>query len=458
MRQVNCIAGVALFWLMLSVTSAWGCSCGGGGSPCQNFGRASAVFVGTAIAVKTAPRPAERNREEYWAPRTFLFSVEQTFLGVQARELEVSTGLGGGDCGYDFKLGTRYVVYASQSDQGKRLITTICSRTNPLESAKEDLDFFRSLGSLSPGVTINGEVSRTQRNVSTGDAALVGPLADIGLVIEGQGERREIRTDREGRFSLSGLPAGQFKVTLQLPDELFTYRPEQELRVASRGCATVNYFVVDNGRLSGRVLDAEGQPAVGVQVTLMEATHANPLTSWGESAKTNDQGHYSFSGLPPGHYLLAVNLSRYPDPNDPTNAYPRTYYPGVLDSAKAEVITVGPGENVSDRELLLPVRRADSLLTGKVVWADGTPVVKAGISFREVTYHDAKSNQGMDADDQGYFTIKGYVGQTFVIEVRSNRPYSGDPRRFEPMERVEPVRVLLAKPSEFLNIVITKLR
>ena len=67
-------------------------------------------------------------------------------------------------------------------------------------------------------------------------------------------------------------------------------------------------------------------------------------------------------------------------------------------------------------------------------------------------------NNGMQADDQGYFTIKGYVGQAFVIEARSNRPYSGDPRRFEPMERVEPVRVLLVKPSEFVNIVITKLR
>lgn len=458
MRRTNCIAVVALCWLMFSVISAWGCSCAGGGSPCQDFGRAAAVFVGTAIAVRTTPRPADRNREEYWAPRTFTFSVEQTFLGAPIRELEVATGSGGGDCGYDFKLGTRYVVYASQSAQREQLLTSICSRTNPLASAKEDLDFFRSLGSLSPGVTISGEVRRGLKNVATGDSSPVGPLADIGLVIEGQGERREIRTDREGRFDLSGLTAGQFKLTLQLPDELFTYKTEQEVRVANRGCATVNYFVVDNGRLSGRVLDPEGQPAVGVQVMLMEATHADPMTSWGTSAKADEQGHYSFSGLPPGKYLLAVNLSRYPDLNDPTNAYPRTYYPGVLEIAKAEVITVGPGENVSDRQLLLPVRRAASTLTGKVVWADGTSVAKAGISFREVTYHDAKSNYGIDADDQGYFTINGYVGQTFVIEVRSNRPHSSDPRHLEPRERVEPVRVLLTKPSEFVNIVITKLR
>jgi hypothetical protein len=64
----------------------------------------------------------------------------------------------------------------------------------------------------------------------------------------------------------------------------------------------------------------------------------------------------------------------------------------------------------------------------------------------------------MQADEQGYFTIKGYVGQTFVIEARSDRPYVGDQRRFEPMERVEPVRITLAGPSEVVRIVITKLR
>ena len=460
MRQTSCMVGVALFVMTLSVANALGCSCAGPGTPCQGYGSASAVFVGTAIAVRTVERTVNSDREEidYWAPRTFKFMVEQSFLGVQAMEIEVSTGMGGGDCGYDFKLGSRYVVYAHQFSKANRLTTSICTRTKPFDDSGEDLEFLRSLGSRSPGVTINGEVKRGQQSVAKGDSTVVGPVANIGLVVEGEGERREIQTDGEGRFILTGLSPGKHKVTLLLPDEMFTHRPEQEIRVSDRGCANVSYLVVDNGRLSGKVLDPEGQPAAGVLLTLIEADEIDPLKHYNRLVRADDQGRYSFSALPPGRYLVAVNLTRFPELNDPTNAYPRTYYPDVSDISKAEVITLGAGENARERDLRLSTRRAPSIVSGKVVWADGTPVANAGISFRDVTYHDPKMNYGIQADEQGYFTIKGYVGQAFVIEPRSNRPYSGDPRRFEPMERVEPVRIVLSNPTELLKIIITKLR
>src|SRR5436190_10548897 len=95
------VAGFALLAIFLAVRSTEACSCAGGSSPCQEYGRVSAVFVGTPIAVRTVPRPTNSDSDEYWAPRTFTFSVETSFLGLAAREGEVSTGLGGGDCGYD---------------------------------------------------------------------------------------------------------------------------------------------------------------------------------------------------------------------------------------------------------------------------------------------------------------------------------------------------------------------
>ena len=115
------------------------------------------------------------------------------------------------------------------------------------------------------------------------------------------------------------------------------------------------------------------------------------------------------------------------------------------------------------------MRQAPSTLTGKVVWADGTPVAKALILFREVTHDPPTKNemeqfarllvnaQAAEADDSGYFTIKGYVGQIYVMAAFSKQPYSGDPRRSE-QDRPEPVRIVLAKPSESVNIVLTKLR
>jgi hypothetical protein len=455
-----CIAGLALVTIVFAATRSEACSCAGGASPCQEYGRASAVFVGTVVSVRTVPRPANSDKDEteYWAPRRFKFFIEKSFLGLTGTETEVSTGLGGGDCGYDFKIGERYVVYAYQTGRTGRLVTSICSRTNPFESAKSDLDFLRSLESERPGVTISGEIRRMRQNVATGDSGYVGPMENFAVVVEGEGERKEVRTDADGRYRLTGLSPGKFKVTLLLPDELFTYKPEQEITVADRGCATVNYSVVDNGRLSGKVLNPEGQPAAGVMLALMDANRIDPKTNWGKLVRADKDGNYSFSALPSGKYVLAVNLNRFPEPNDPTNAYPRTYYPGVTDISKAEVISLAPGENLREFNLQIPIRRDPSVINVKVVWDDGTPVANAGISFREVTYHDPQINYGIQADDQGYFTINGYIGQIFVIEARSNRPYDGDPRRLGPMERVEPLRVVVANPTEAVRIVITRLR
>jgi len=441
---------------------AFACSCGGGGTPCQSYGGASAVFIGTVIAVKSVEpstdKAVERSKTEWVAPRSFKFVVEQSFLGVQGITVEVGTGIGGGDCGYDFKMGERYIVYAHRYDESNRLTTSICTRTKLLPKADEDLQFLRNLSSSAPGVTIYGEIKRQRANIAKGDMTPLGPLADAALIVEGESERREIRTDEQGRYRLSGLGPGKLKVTLSLPDELTTYKPEQEVTIADRGCAVVNYYVVDNGRISGRVFDPQGQPVSRLLVTLVEAESPDPVKSYNNLERVDDEGRYSFTSLPPGRYLIAVNLTRFPETDDLTNAYPRTYYPGVAEISKAEVISLGAGENLREKDLRLPPRRAPSVINGQVVWADGQPVVNAGIMFRDLTYHDPGMNYGMQADEHGYFTIKGYVGQTFVIEARSDRPYVGDPRRFEPMEQVEPVRIALAGPSEVVRIVITKLR
>ena len=74
--------GVMLLTMIFFADNAFGCSCGGGGELCQAYGSASAVFVGSAIAVRTAERKPTPDRDKIeWAPRTFKFSVEQAFLG-----------------------------------------------------------------------------------------------------------------------------------------------------------------------------------------------------------------------------------------------------------------------------------------------------------------------------------------------------------------------------------------
>ena len=446
MRSVVVLLGILIVISVASQTVN-ACSCGGTGSPCESFGSAAAVFAGTVVAMRENERPKQTERNDVrWNPRAFKFSVEQSYLGVAGTEVEVFTGSGGGDCGYDFQIGQRYLVYAYRNDH--QLYTGICTRTRPFSSANEDLAFLGTLSSAAPGVTIHGGIMDREGKS--------GPVSsDILITIEGASERKEILPDSEGRFRVSSLRAGKYKVSLKLPDTLTTWRHEQEITVADRGCAGVGWYVTDNGRVSGRVINADGEPVARIHVSLVYADADNKDRD--KSDRTDNDGQFTFSAIQRGRYLIAINHTRYPEPNDPTMAYPVTFYPGVVDQAHAQAITVGAGEKLTNLEVRIPSKRPASILSGTVVWSDGSPVAKAQLTVMDVTQGEGFYH-AVAADEQGQFKIEGYIGQKLVIDAQSNRPYVRSGKPNDPMERVEKKRITLERPAETLRIVLTKLR
>lgn len=448
MRPVVLLPGIVIVVLLSNLTVN-ACSCAGNRPPCESYGTAAAVFAGTVIAERVNEQPKRPKPDEVdWVPRAVKFSVEQAFSGVTTTEIEVFTGLGGGDCGFGFKVGQRYLVYAHQYQN--KLTTSICSRTRLFSQATEDLAFLGTLSSARPGATIHGAVIRE-------DGRKGEPLSsDILITIEGESQRKEIRPDAEGRYRVSGLPPGKYKVTLQLPDTLTTYKNEDEITVADRGCGSVGWYVTDNGRVNGKVLNADGEPVARILVGLVDPG-GNPKENYIKLERTDDEGNFKFSAVPRGSYLLSVNHARYPEPNDPTNAYPPSFYPGVIDKEQAQAIAVGPGEKVNDLVVRVPAKRPPSALKVSVVWSDGSPVAKALVSVTDVTQGDSTVGYTVPTDEQGQATVDGYIGQQLIISAGSNRPWVPNPRN-EPMERAENVRLTLERPTQTIRFVITKLR
>lgn len=79
--------------------------------------------------------------------RVIHLTVTRTFKGENRNQMTVLTGLGTGDCGYDFQTGSTYLVYASAGPE-KNWFTSICTGTAAIQDAGAAL---RLLSGEKPG-------------------------------------------------------------------------------------------------------------------------------------------------------------------------------------------------------------------------------------------------------------------------------------------------------------------
>lgn len=122
--------------LVFSQVEVFACSCElplGNITVKQQVGKARknsrAVFMGEVLEVI-------RPEDSYSV--IVKFRVDQIWKGKLRKELTLGTGTGGGDCGYRFEVGQRYLVYAYGSNETS-LSTNICQRTVPLKDAVGDI-------------------------------------------------------------------------------------------------------------------------------------------------------------------------------------------------------------------------------------------------------------------------------------------------------------------------------
>src|SRR5712692_720631 len=94
--------GITVLFLFGITPNALACSCLDPGPPCQAYWNSPVVFAGTALSVSRIE--VDWNGDKV-PQRLFRFRIEDAFRGVSGSEVEVLTGAGGGDCGYDFQRG-----------------------------------------------------------------------------------------------------------------------------------------------------------------------------------------------------------------------------------------------------------------------------------------------------------------------------------------------------------------
>ncbi len=399
---------LACAFVLGSASQVKACSCDFRGSTCETFGTAPALFVGKVVgAAHQRTEPDEDGTTTTYDIREIYFAVEEAFSGLRGQKrLTIRSGNGDGDCGYWFRRGESYLVYAYGNEK-KGFGTNICTGTSPVSDAIDDLNFLRRLPSKGSGVSINGRVAETPQ--SDDEDRKPKPLARITITITHKdGKQTELLTNDNGSYEISGLKAGEYEVRAGLPD--YYYKDDysvHKLKVLDRGCARADFAAVANGQITGRIIDADGNPVKKGKVSLIKADAQGFVTmrsDIGFNYLDDEQGRFKMDRIPPGEYLLGINITSTPGGDAP---YPATYYPDVRDRSRATVIKIGLGEKLSDYTLRLPAKLTERTIQGVVVWPDGTPAVGAEVYLTDQNHPGYIAGRDK-TDATGWFTLVGY--------------------------------------------------
>lgn len=250
------------------------------------------------------------------------------------------------------------------------------------------------------------------------------------------------RSSADGGFALALPASGPYQVEVSGLDGLCA--PGSTLRFHADVPAVATYELVlaqRTGTVSGRVLDAAGDPAPRTQVF---------LTAQGEGwliheALTDEDGRYEAVRVPEGTYDVRAQ---------PRAACQPRQSPRAGDTLRA--VTVVAGEAVRDLDLRLP---AYVSIEGTVVGRDGSPAVSAEIELAGSSgepasaYSDVSGAFSVTEVEPGDYWLRATWGNDTSAWIRITAPTTDPPRlALEPGARVTVRLAADASPSERLRI------
>ncbi len=345
------------WWLTLAMVGAitgtsrdaLACSCIISGPPCQATWTADSIFAGTVASITPI------DHVSLGAPYQSLrvkFNVEHGFLNAVPGALEIVTGRGGGDCGYRFKVGAKYLVYASK-DGSSVLSASICSRTRLLAEAQEDLKYLTTMNVTGSGGRVYGRINEWRRDPAERSGVDHGPVEGVAVSVRGATFLRDSLTDRDGRFHVEGLPVGLATVSIAVPQGFEPAAFERQIAIKDpRACREIDLTIRPVAGASGLVTDGWGRPLAGIEIEAVAQELAGFSPDQYQSpVKTDDRGAFEFAELPPGTYVFGINLTKDPYKR-PRGA--SVFLPGTPLASEATVVELKAGDRKDVGILRLP--------------------------------------------------------------------------------------------------------
>ena len=418
-RWLLAIAVLACLWTTEAPAGA--CSCGESSPPCQATWEAAAVFVGEVLSVQDGDPPPDR-RGIIDGSRQVTFRVLEGFRGVSTSRVLVFTDGNRSSCGMDFQKGATYLVYAARFMEGS-LYTHMCSRTKPVAAASADLEYLRGPARVPSGLGVVEGVARQpdlrEKEYFAFDEE--PPFAGGRVVVESieatPPARYEGRTGLDGRYAVR-VPVGKYRLRMEVRDGLWVqpmFYSTPEVR-DPRGCYRADFSVAPDGRISGRVIAADGRPVPGLSVEALRSGDSTQGSYWSNlRARTDAAGIFEFVRLLPQEYVIGLTLHK---PSDKDSS---AIWFGAGNVTK-RAIPVAPEQRVWAGEFTLPESIPLAAITGTVMGPAGKSA--AGLRVSIIT---------SDGNDIVAGPVPVGAAGTFAFTVVAGRSYrvlaeqSGDP-------------------------------
>src|SRR5712671_3472024 len=284
---------------------------------------------------------------------------------------------------------------------------------------------------LQAGTTSNASVSG-----AVIDAGREYPLPLFHARVEIGTERGQlsfVRTDENGRFVFSDLPAGKYRLTVT--NDGYVRKTTIVNLTPGQQRTDVRFALAVAPTIIGHINDEYGVPVSGILVEAMKVVFGpRGDKSWRTFAAspTDDHGEYHLYWLDPGDYLIRVTTPGRTSSDlaveNQTAAlpYPPTYFPGFRDPKDATPIRIRVGfvTNAIDFKLqsLPPVTVAGIVTSARTNEPVGSVVTLEPIGGLEGSRRYTRSLDNLPAvplRQRGSFAFEGVAPGAYLLSAQT---------------------------------------
>jgi hypothetical protein len=247
------------------------------------------------------------------------------------------------------------------------------------------------------------------------------------------GETWATHTDGDGRYELSGLPAGRYRLGVSkdgyMGPDVGLRGPHTQPRTIhlapDQVLERVDYRLTRAAAIAGHVVDEFGDPEPDVMVVALEFRLGNGrriMAPAGRPDSTNDLGEFRISGLIPGRYYLSARPVARSDAmlsdSSPGRGYGPVYYPGTSATDAAQSLEIVAGQQLGGIRLALVPTRTFQIL-GTLRTTMGLAPTRSTLTLTRPESPIPVVDSATQTWPNGRFRISGVGPGRYVLNVRA---------------------------------------